>query len=312
MKSATRVQRPLRVGVFGTGRWAREVHAPGIRATAGFELAGIHGRNAEHAASLANAMQTASFASFDDMLGSVDAISFAVPPGIQSRYATIAARARRHVILEKPIAADLAAADELVDAIEAAGISSVVFLTRLFLPGVRDLLATARAEGVMSGEAFFHSSALLPGSRYPQSSWRHERFGALWDVAPHTLAVLMQAMGPVAALRASNPSPAAFEAELRHLSGGLSHIHINLMDRTAVRVDDCFSFEGAHRRLTAGPFTYDRPTTYARAARTLLDGDGYANVALGRDVVAVIEAIIASVGDNGATRAVAAPRWRLT
>lgn len=254
-------------------------------------------------------MQTATYMSFDDMLSSVDAISFAVPPDIQSRYAAIAARAGRHVILEKPIATDLAAADALVDAIEAGGVASVVFLTRLFLPGVRDLLATARAQGIMSGEAFFRSTALLPDSRYPQSNWRHERFGALWDAAPHALAVHLQAMGPVAELRATNPSPAAFEAELRHLSGGLSHIHVNLEDRTAVRVDDSFSFAGLQEPLTAGPFTYDRPTTYARAARTLFDGDSYANAAFGRDVVAIIEAIIASVVDGGATKPVAAPRW---
>lgn len=303
--------RPMRVGVYGTGRWATEVHAPGIAAASGMVLAGIAGRNDEQTAALARAMGVPAFASLDEMLPEVDAISFAVPPYIQSELALAAIRAGRHVILEKPIATDLAAADALVDAAEANSVSSVVFFTRLFLAPVRDLIASAASRHLTSGDSTFRSAVLLPGSRYDASSWRQDRFGALWDTGPHALAVMLHTLGPAIEICASNPSPAAFEAELRHAGGARSAIHINMRDATVERVDDRFSVSGPAGNLAAGPFTYDRVSTFAHAAQSLLaPRSDYASIALGRDVVAIIEAAIDSINADGHATPIAPARWR--
>ena len=84
--------------------WARITHAPALASTAGIELAAVWGRNAEAAAALADSYHCGWYDNFDDFLAGVDAVAFAVPPDVQAELAVRAARAGRHLLLEKPIA----------------------------------------------------------------------------------------------------------------------------------------------------------------------------------------------------------------
>src|SRR5215831_9808334 len=98
----------MKFGLVGTGYWARVTHAPALSSTAGVELAAVWGRNPQAAADLA----------------------------AEYRAATQAARAGKHLLLEKPVALTEAAADGLVEAVEQAGVASVVFFTNMFQPDV--------------------------------------------------------------------------------------------------------------------------------------------------------------------------------
>jgi predicted dehydrogenase len=250
--------RPLRVGVCGTGRWASIVHAPGFAATVGIELVGIYGRDADKAGELARGMGIAAFPSFRDLLDEVDALSFAVPPAIQARLALEAIEAGRHVILEKPIAHGLADADRLLAAQRRTGVTAIVFLTRLFLLPMREFLNGAAAMQPVSGSASFRSPALLPGSGYDESSWRHETFGALWDVGPHVLGPLVTALGPVVGISATRHLHGIFEAETRHTGGATGRFLIDLLDDSVGQVDDRYVVEdGGGKTLSTGPFAYD-------------------------------------------------------
>jgi len=108
---------PLRFGLVGTGYWARAAHAPALASTEGIELAAVWGRDPQAAAGLAAAHQAAPYEDLAAFLAAVDGVAFAVPPGVQAPIAAAAARAGKHLLLEKPIAFSETEADDLVEAV---------------------------------------------------------------------------------------------------------------------------------------------------------------------------------------------------
>ncbi len=87
------------------------------------------------AAELAAAHGAVAFADVDALIDAVDVVALSVPPAVQPDIAIAAARAGRHVILEKPIADSVDRAEELAEAIATAGVASVVVLTFALRPG---------------------------------------------------------------------------------------------------------------------------------------------------------------------------------
>src|SRR6185437_3566967 len=72
---------PLRCGLVGTGYWARITHAPALASTPGIEFAAVWGRDPQAARTLAAAHGATAHADLDELLASVDAVVFSVPPG---------------------------------------------------------------------------------------------------------------------------------------------------------------------------------------------------------------------------------------
>ena len=188
--------RPLRFGLVGTGYWARVAHARALADTPGIEFAAVWGRNPEAAATLAGAAGATAHRDFDAFLAEIDAVAFSVPPDVQSELAVRAARAGKHLLLEKPMALSDEASDALVAAVDAAGVASVVFFTSRFQPDARAWLEDVTAAGGWAG-----GHVLWLGSVYAESSpfntpWRREK-GGLWDLGPHVVSLLWAILGPV-------------------------------------------------------------------------------------------------------------------
>jgi predicted dehydrogenase len=192
---------PLRFGLVGTGYWARVTHAPALASTDGIELAAVWGRDAQKAARLAADHGAAAFADFGEFLGSVDAVAFSVPPDVQQELAVRAARAGRHLLLEKPIALSLAAADELAGAVAAAGVASVVFFTARFDPRVRAWLAELAAGGPWLGGTLTWLGTAMDEASPFNTPWRRDK-GGLWDLGPHAVSLLWASLGPVVSVTA--------------------------------------------------------------------------------------------------------------
>ena len=96
----------LRFGLVGTGFWAQITHAPGIVASSGGTLAAVWGRDPVATETLASNHGATPYEDFDAFLADVDAVAFSVPPDVQADLAVRAARAGKHLLLEKPIALD--------------------------------------------------------------------------------------------------------------------------------------------------------------------------------------------------------------
>ena len=122
----------MRFGLLGTGHWAAETHGAALAAHPDAELAGIWGRDPAKAEALADRYGTRAYTDADALIADVDAVAVALPPDIQSDLAERAARAGRHLLLDKPVAFTTAAADRIVAAAEERSAASVVFFTRRF------------------------------------------------------------------------------------------------------------------------------------------------------------------------------------
>lgn len=201
-----------RLGVVGTGYWADVTHAAAATTAPSWDLTAIWGRDADRAAALAERHGAAHAGSdFDAFLAEVDAVTFAVPPQLQSELALRAIRAGKHVALEKPIATSLQDAERLASAAEASGVATVVLFTMLYDERVRALVEEVRAGRRWTGGAGLWLGSALNDENPFNTPWRHEK-GGLWDLGPHAVSVLWKTIGPIRSVRAE-----AGEGDLVHL-----------------------------------------------------------------------------------------------
>jgi predicted dehydrogenase len=193
---------PLRVGLLGTGYWALHVHGTALTASPQASLEGVWGRDPAKAHDLATRLRTKGYADLDELFGSVDAVSIAVPPDIQADLAVCAASAGCHLLMDKPLALNVNSAQAVVEAVDRAGVAAIVFFTQRFRPDQEDWMRSTMEAGP------WHSARLVqfanifgPGSPYATSAWR-KQYGALWDIGPHALAALLPLMGKVTSVAA--------------------------------------------------------------------------------------------------------------
>lgn len=221
----------MRFGLLGTGPWAQNTHGPGLAAHPGAELVGVWGRRPEAAAALAGELGTTDYADVDALFADCDAVALALPPDVQAPLAVRAARAGCHLLLDKPVAATVEGARELVTEAERAEVASVVFFTLRFSAGPAAWVAEQAAAGGWRTASAQWLSSIYGGSEspYAASPWRQER-GALWDVGPHALSLLLPVLGDVrdlAEVRALNGPGDTVQLALRHTSGAVSAVTVS-------------------------------------------------------------------------------------
>lgn len=219
MAPSSDTPRPLRVGVAGAGPWAHLVHAPMFAVHPDTTLAAVWGRRADAVHDVAVPLGAVPHTSFGRFLEDVDAVSFAVPPDVQAALATTAARAGKALLLEKPVALDLPAAEALADEVGRAGVPTQMLLTWRYRPDVRALLAAASATGVLGGRGRFLGDGFLGGMF--ATPWRLDR-GALFDLGPHVVDLLDAALGPVVGIRAHGDPRRWVGLLLEHEDGAAS------------------------------------------------------------------------------------------
>jgi predicted dehydrogenase len=105
----------VRVAVVGVGDFGRN-HARVYRRLEGVEFVGVVDRDSERARSVADEFGTAVLPDLDSLAGRVDAVSLAVPTIEHARIGCLLLSRGIDVLVEKPIAASVAEADELIDA----------------------------------------------------------------------------------------------------------------------------------------------------------------------------------------------------
>ena len=266
---------PLRFGLVGTGYWARTAHAPALASAEGVELAGVWGRDRQAAGSLAKAHGAAPYEDITALLAAVDGVAFAVPPDVQAPIAVTAARACKHLLLEKPLAFSEPEADELVDAVTQSQVASVVFFTLRFQAEMRAWLAdiTAR-EGWLGGIASWFGSSLLESSPF-NTPWRRDK-GGLWDIAPHVISLLWAGLGPATAVTADRGPVDVAHLILHHQGGATSTVTVLQAAGEAAAEFEAFVWGGSGR--SAAPAGASDPLPPLRTAL----GELVANVRLGR------------------------------
>jgi len=104
---------PIRIGVVGAGALGYH-HVRLLREVEGASLIGFHDARPERAAHVSTELEVHAFESVDALIDACDALTIAVPTPAHYDVAKGALERGRHLLIEKPLAASLAEADELL------------------------------------------------------------------------------------------------------------------------------------------------------------------------------------------------------
>lgn len=220
----------MRIGLLGTGPWARAAHAPALSGHPDLDLAGVWGRRPDAAEELAALHGTRAYDDVEALFADVDAVAVALPPAVQAELAARAARAGCHLLLDKPLAPTVAQGRAVVEAVEEAGVASVVFFTTRFQPEPEAWITEqACVGGWFTGRAQWLGAVFTSdGDPFAASEWRREK-GALWDVGPHALSVLLPVLGEPRRVTAAAYGPGdTVHLVLDHAGGASSSLTLSL------------------------------------------------------------------------------------
>jgi predicted dehydrogenase len=249
------------VGLVGAGPWAGMLHAPMLAAGPETTLAGVWARRPEAARALAEAHGSRAVGSLEELWEVCEAVAFAVPPDVQAELATAAARAGKHLLLDKPLALTVRAAEALAAAVGEAGVVSQMVLTNRYGPHGRAFLAEAQGFEVVGARCASLSGALLDESPF-STPWRR-RHGALLDVGPHLFDLLEGAVGPIEELSGRGDPLRWVSLTCRHAGGQVSEVSMSLTLPLAETVFECTLYG------PSGSLGYRRPGGRAAAEAEL-------------------------------------------
>ncbi|MGA5895458.1 Gfo/Idh/MocA family protein [Streptomyces venetus] len=218
----------MRIGLLGTGPWAQMAHAPALSGHEELDFVGVWGRRPEAAKELAERHGVRAYDDVDELFAEVDAVAVALPPDVQAGLAARAARSGCHLLLDKPLAPTVEQGRTAVEAVEEAGVASVVFFTTRFQPEPAAWIAEqAGVPGWFTAHAQWLGAVFTSESPFA-TPWRREK-GALWDVGPHALSVLLPVLGDVRHVTAAAYGPGdTAHVVLDHAGGASSTLTLSL------------------------------------------------------------------------------------
>jgi predicted dehydrogenase len=211
----------------------------------------VWARRPEAARALAEAHGSRAVGSLEELWEVCEAVAFAVPPDVQAELATAAARAGKHLLLDKPLALTVGAAEKLAAAVGEAGVVSQMVLTNRYGPHGRAFLADAEGFEVVGARCASLSGALLGQSPF-STPWRR-RHGALLDVGPHLFDLLEGAVGPIEELSGRGDPLRWVSLTCRHAGGQVSEVSMSLTLPLAETVFECALYG------PSGSLAYRRP-----------------------------------------------------
>jgi predicted dehydrogenase len=176
------------------------------------------------AAELARVHGVTHFDRYDRLLDSCDAVAFAVPPAAQADLAATAALRGKPVLLETPIAGDVAGAESLAAAVMSGGVVSQVALIWQYA-AVRQFLALEVTHvHPQGGSGRLMSNTFATASSAPL--WRKDG-GALRDLGVHLIDMLDETLGRVVDVRAHGDVQGWIGLQLEHERGRFSDASIS-------------------------------------------------------------------------------------
>lgn len=195
------VQKMFNFAILGTGL-AAGFHAEAIKNIPDARVFCVADYNVDRAAYFAEKYDAKVFASFDEMLDSadVDAVCICTPSGYHKEQAIKALKSGKHVVLEKPMALNTADADEIIAAVEKAGVALTGVFQNRFLPDVQK--AKEVFESGALGKIVFCDLSMKywrDPEYYASSDWRgtlkHDGGGALINQGIHGVDMLLYIVG---------------------------------------------------------------------------------------------------------------------
>lgn len=202
-------------GIIGAGMISR-FHAKAIKEVKGAKLVACADSSFAKAEALAKEFGCTPYDSVEAMVAdpAVDAVTIATPSGAHMEPAVIAAKAGKHVIVEKPLEITLKRCDKIIDACDNAGVKLAAIFPSRFHDSAKLMKGAVDAERfgrITLGDAYvkwFRTQQYYDSGAW-RGTWALDGGGALMNQAVHTVDLLSWLMGPVVEVQ-------AFTATLAH------------------------------------------------------------------------------------------------
>ncbi|NPV27283.1 MAG: Gfo/Idh/MocA family oxidoreductase [Firmicutes bacterium] len=232
----------IKIGLIGCGRISKN-HFEAIAAQPDAECVAccdIIPERAEEAAKTYNVPFWTT--KYEEMLAisDIDLISICTPSGLHPEHGIMAARAKKHVLSEKPMGVRLKDADELIKACDQEHVRLFVVLQNRLNPAIQ-LVRRALDEGRFGRIYFIQANVFWtrPQEYYDQAPWRGTwEFdgGAFMNQASHYVDMVQWFGGPVKSVVAQTATLARnIEAEdtgaavIRFRSGAIGSINVTML-----------------------------------------------------------------------------------
>ncbi len=202
----------LNIAVIGTGRWAKLVHAPGVKSHPRAELLAVCSRTKENVEAMAEEFGVAhAITDYRDVLALDGLDGVVVCTTVKSHYEICMAAFERglHVFCEKPLALNLAEAREMAAAARQAGVKHMVAFTTRFVPHAKYVKQLLDDNAL--GRIYLMNLSKMAGYAGEGSPmrWRYDRAlagaGVLADLGSHAIDLGLWYFGPIRAVCATLP-----------------------------------------------------------------------------------------------------------
>ncbi len=239
---------PLRVGIAGAGHFGR-YHALKVAASDRAHLVGVFDPDTERAKTVGWEAGAPDM-TFESLLPAIDALIVAAPADAHHHLAAAALRAGKHVLVEKPIAANLTQADDLVALARTTGLVLQVGHLERFSAAYRALSARTR------------SPLYIEAIRIAPFRPRGTDVSVILDLMIHDLDLVLALVdSPIEAVEAVGaPIASAFEdianARLRFANGAVAAItasRVSIRTERRMRIfarDTYLAADFSSRKLT--------------------------------------------------------------
>ncbi|MEW5975728.1 MAG: Gfo/Idh/MocA family oxidoreductase [Acidobacteriota bacterium] len=193
-------------GIVGCGNIST-IHAQAIRSIPQARLVAFHSKSRERAEKMAAQHQAECILDYRQFLdrSDISAINICTPSGTHADLGVQAARAGKHVIVEKPIDVTLDKARSLIETCRKEGVQLTVIFQSRFLPAVQ-LLKKAIGRGrfgrLLVADAtvkWYRAREYYEAARW-RGTWALDGGGALINQSIHTIDLLQYLCGPVASV----------------------------------------------------------------------------------------------------------------
>jgi len=193
----------LKCAILGAGNVASH-HVKAWQQLGQVEVVGIYRRNEEKAKQFADEHRLSWTTDYKEFLNDpqIDMVDIVLPSGLHSQFGQEAARAGKHVIVEKPIDVTLDKADQLIKTCEQHNVTLGTVSQYRFMTGMQqmyEVLRQGKLGKLVQGDAYI--KWYRPQDYYESGAWRGtwqlDGGGPFMNQGIHFIDLLLSAMGPV-------------------------------------------------------------------------------------------------------------------
>lgn len=244
---------PIRVGIVGVGKFARDHHIPSILANPDYRLTAACSRHAE-------VDGVRNFNSIKEMLSEaqdLDAVSICTPPQIHYEMARFALTHGKHVLLEKPPCTSLSRLHHLIDLARARDLSLYQIWHSQHAPGVAPALALLKRRTLRGARVTWKEDVRIwhPGQTW---IWQSGGFG-VFDAGINALSILTrlidEAIFPLTAtlfVPSNSETPIAASVALQTAGGTAIEVEFDFRHTGVQTWDIDFDTDEGPLKLSAG------------------------------------------------------------